>query len=211
MNSFLQSVKTHKQCGNEFSDWHQGITQYGFWAFEIHDPNWLSLITHAQAFLQQYAYPNYLRAPHITVSACGLVDQNHFSKLLLTKQINALKKLEVPPFKIKVGKLNSFTTAMYLEIEDASLSLNKIRSVLNNITADHPTDIYHPHVTLGLYRENFSTREVANSIESFRLTAPQNLPPIEMSEIVYCQYETNILQGPYKVVHRIELNDRELS
>lgn len=207
MDNFLKSLTTHKQCEHAFTDWHKGVDHYGFWALEVHDPTWLSLISEAQAFLRQYAYPNYLRAPHITISACGLVDDGNFSKVLLAEQINALKTLDIPPFNITIGKLNSFTSAMYLAIEDGSDSLNKIRTKLNAITADHPTDIYYPHITLGLYRDNFNTRDIANEIEKFRLTAPQTLLPIKVTELVYCQYETKVLQGPFEVVHRIKLND----
>ncbi|MFT7185265.1 MAG: hypothetical protein ACI84K_000640 [Pseudohongiellaceae bacterium] len=95
---------------------------------------------------------------------------------------------------------------MYLDIEDSSQSLNEIKKKLNTITADHPTEIYYSQITLGLYRDNFSTRKIANRIKIFRLKSPPNLPPIKVSEVVYCQYETNVLQDPFRVEHRIKLN-----
>ena len=206
MDDFLKSLATHKQCEKAFPDWHKGISHYGFWAVEIHEPSWLSLIKEAQIYLHKYAYPNYLRAPHITISACGLIDENHFSTLRLTQQSNALKQLNISPFTLTLGPLDSFTTAMYLGIEDKSDSLYKIREHLNAVTTDHPTEIYYPHVTLGLYRDNFSTREIAKEIQSFRLQASQNLTSIEVTELVFCRYETKVLQGPFEVERRIKLN-----
>jgi len=205
MDNFLKSLTTYKQCGQEFTDWHKGISHYGFWAVEIHDPNWLSVIKSAQSYLQQYSYPNYLRAPHITISACGLIDEHHFSTVQLNQQVEALQKLSISPFKLTLGPLDSFTSAMYLGIEDHNDSLYKIREHLNAITADHPTEIFYPHITLGLYRENFKTSEVAKTIQNFRLKAPQNLTAIDVKELVFCRYETKVLQGPFKIERRIKL------
>jgi hypothetical protein len=134
------------------------------------------------------------------------MDEDHFSTQLYNQQLNTLKQLNIKPFQLKLGQLNSFTTAMYLTIEDDSQSLYKIREGLNSITADHPTEIYYPHITLGLYKDNYSTRELATIIQKFRLDAPQNIPLIKITELVFCQYETKILQGPFKVIHRVKLN-----
>jgi len=207
MDSFLKLPTTQKQCEHEFINWHKGILNYGFWAIEVHSPDWLSIIKSAQTHLNKFAFPNYLRAPHITLSACGLIDEHHFSTLQLNRQINALENMSIEPFSLKLGQLNSFTSAMYLSIEDSSHTLNKIRTTLNNITADHPTETYYPHITLGLYRDNFKTKEIANEIEAFRLSVPQNISPIKVNELVFCRYETKVLQGPFEVYRRVRLDN----
>ena len=206
LNAFLQTKRTIKQNKNEFIGWNQGISHYGFWAIEIDDSDWLHYIEKAQAHLQGFAFPNYKRAPHITLTACGLMAESHFSKLHLTKQIEAIKQLDIPPFEISLGDLSSFTTAMYFAITDESNSLTGIRTKLNSIAADHPSENYHPHITLGLYRDNFKTHDVVKCITEFQQRHPIKLKPIQVSSLIFSQYETEVLQGPFEILHRIALN-----
>lgn len=205
LDEFLKSATTHKQCSQAFSGWHKGISHYGFWAVEILDPDWLSLIESAQMYLQDYAYPNYLRAPHITLTACGLMDEACFSSSHLTQQISMLQQLDISPFDITLGQLNSFTTAMYFVINDPSRTLSKIRTHLNAIAADNPSDIYHPHITLGMYSDNFKTPYIAKKIKNFRPEAQYTIKAITVTELVFCSYETSTLQGPFDVVKRFRL------
>jgi len=202
LDEFLKSATTHKQCSQAFSGWHKGISHYGFWAVEIIDPDWLYLIRNAQIYLQDYAYPNYLRAPHITLTACGLMDEAYFSKSHLAEQVSTLQQLDIPSFEISLGQLNSFTTAMYFSINDPSHSLSKIRTHLNDIAVDNPSEFYHPHITLGMYRDNFKTHQVVNKIRNFKQKAQLT---IKVTDLVFCSYETNTLQGPFNIMRRIKL------
>ena len=203
---FLSSPKTVPCLDRDFFEWHNGISHYGFWAVVIDDPNWIELWKAAHAHIKQFVHPDYQRTPHITIIACGLLDQNHFSAEQFEQQWRVLSEMMIPPFYLKVSSLNSFTTAPCLMIEDSTGMLKQIRDCLTVISEEDVPVQYQPHITLGLYRDAFSTVEVADCLARFKYTS---IKPMLVTELAFCVYETKEIQGQFRIMKRVRLNAKQ--
>jgi len=200
---FLSSPRTVPCLDRDFFEWHNGVSHYGFWAVLINDLNWIELCDAARAQIKQFVHPGYQRTPHITIIACGLLDQNHFSNEQFKQQWTALSEMMIPPFYLKVSSLNSFTTAPCLLIEDSTGALKQIRDCLTVISKEDEPVQYQPHITLGLYRDAFSTIEVAGCLARFKY---MSIKPMLVTELAFCVYETKEIQGQFRVIKQVRLN-----
>lgn len=203
--NFLSTPKTISCLDRNFVEWHNGISHYGFWAVVINDPDWIVLWSVAHAHMKRFIHPGYQRAPHITIIACGLLDQNYFSTKQFNQQAKILSETTILPFYLKVGSLNSFSTAPYLEIEDSAEALKHIRDRLRVISEEDTLVQYEPHITLGLYRDTFSTIEVADCLSRFKCAPTRQML---VTELFFCVYETKQIQGRFRTMKRIMLNVR---
>ena len=201
--NFLLSPRTISCKDRDFLEWHNGISHYGFWAVVIDDPNWIELWKAAHTHIKQFIHPCYQRAPHITITACGLLDQNHFSTEQLKQQLKVLRETTIPPFNLRIGSLNSFTTAPCLMIEDSTETLKQIRDHLGMISKEDVPVQYQPHITLGFYRDVFNTVVVADHLAGFKY-AP--IKPMLVTELVFCVYETKEIQGQFRIMERVRLD-----
>ena len=202
LHNFLSHTYTDALCDRDFKEWHGGIPFYGFWAILIDQPEYLSVFSKAQNHLQGFFLPGYARQAHITLNACGLISETHFSKDALIKQISALKEMHLSPFDIAASHLDSFTTAAYLSISDETGTLCKIHNTLSDISNDSRPDSFQAHITLGLYRDKFESATVAEEIIKF---GDIHISPLLIREIQFCRYQTSNIQGPIEVVKRIQL------
>lgn len=195
-NNFTQPTELR-----DFFEWHQGIPFYGFWAIEINHQDCLQRIEHCKKLLADKLHPHYLRQAHITLSASGLLSDNHFSNSSLLQQIEKIKDSNIPAFSLNLAEPNSFTTAAYLSIQDPSNSLSVIRNVLHNISHAQDASDYTPHATLGFYDQVYKISDLFKPIKQ------KDFPPIEfpVTEIVFARYNTHEIQGRYQVLHRIPL------
>ena len=200
--SFLSVSKTILHCERNLAEWHRGVSHYGFWAVLVDDQGWLELFEAARAHVERFLHPGYRRAPHITVAACGLLSEEHFSPTLQRHQATALNKANVPPFFLRAAMLDSFASAPYITVEDQDGSLDTLRSILAMISQEDNPAEYKPHIALGLYQEAFETLLVAHHLREFRSVATRQLP---VTELAFCAYETSDLQGPFGVVERVAL------
>lgn len=195
-NNFTQPTELR-----DFFEWHQGIPFYGFWAIEIKNPDCLQRIEYCKKLLADKLHPHYLRQAHITLSASGLLSDNHFTNNSLLQQIEKIKDTNISAFSLNLVEPNSFTTAAYLSIQDPSNSLSVIRNVLHNISHAQDASDYTPHATLGFYDQVYEISDLFTHIKQ------EDFPPIEfaVTEIVFARYHTHEIQGRYQVLHRIPL------
>lgn len=198
---FLAASKTIPYVNRDFIEWHRGISHYGFWAVIVDGDDWINLFDAASVFMEPFIHSGYRRAPHITIAACGLLSDEYYSAHLLDCQLAALSKAPINSFMLKTSYLNSFASAPYITIEDPTGALNHIRRHLMPFSKEDNPARYQPHMTLGLYRDVFKTQRVADHIEEFPY-----IPTCKMlvTEIAFCVYETNDIQGPITVLERVE-------
>lgn len=201
--AFLSTPKTVPCHDRDFVEWHNGISHYGFWAVVVKDPAWIALCDEAREHVKGFVHPGYQRAPHITVIACGLFDQNHFSAEQLNRQKAALSEMRISPFHLAAGSLNSFTTGPYLAVEDRAGTISQIRDRLVMISAEDTPVRYEPHITLGLYRDAFDTVEIADCLARFTC---KPVGPMLAAELSFCVYETKEVQGRFDIIERVKLN-----
>lgn len=199
---FLNHEVTQPTELRDFFEWHQGIKHFGFWAIEIQQPECLQQIQRSQQQLADKLHPHYLRQPHITICASGLLDEQHFTHAARQQQIKKLEESGLPAFSLKLSQGNSFTTAPYLSIRDPSHSLIALRKLLNTICTEQDATAYVPHVTLGFYNQVYKTLELANQLANLNTLDTE----FRVNEIVFAYYNTNEIQGRYQVLQRIALD-----
>jgi 2'-5' RNA ligase len=200
---FLDHEFTQPTELRDFFEWHQGIKHYGFWAIEILNQDCVQQIQLSQEQLADKLHSNYLRQPHITLSASGLRNEQHFTQDSLQRQIKNLKESNFSSFSLYLSKAHSFTTAPYLSIRDPFNYLDKIRELLNSICVAEDANEYTPHVTLGFYDQAYQTAELFKRLSCLNIHNKK----FTVKEIVFAQYNTHEIQGQYKVLHRITLNE----
>lgn len=202
LENFLSCSHTKALCDKDFTEWHRGIPYYGFWAIMIDQADCQSYVSHAQSYLSHFLLPGYQRQAHITLNACGLIAETHFSKAHLQKQMDQLHQLDLSPFTLSLKHIDSFSTAPYLSIYDKHESLSKLHLQLSEVACDSKPKYYQPHITLGLYRDAFRSKDVANHIALF---AHEKNIDIKVKAIQFCRYRTNQVQGPIEVIKNINL------
>jgi 2'-5' RNA ligase len=72
---------------------------------------------------------------------------------------------------------------------------------LNTIAEEDSSGRYTPHVTLGFYNKAYNSSDIVKEISEISSHDIEFM----VSEIVFAQYETRDVQGPYQVLHRIKL------
>ncbi|HBT96781.1 MAG TPA: hypothetical protein DEB25_03630, partial [Desulfobulbaceae bacterium] len=189
----------------DFHQWHRGIAYYGFWCLMIDNPGWQQAVAQAQAHLSSFLHSGYRRQPHLTLFPCGLLDARFFSDEMLTRQADALATARLSPLRLELpGHLDSFTTAPHLPVTDHDGGLAKIRATLTAVSPeDSPTARYHPHITLGFYRDAFAIDRIAAHLHAFRV------PPLSWTarSVCFCRFATANTQGPLEILARLEIPD----
>lgn len=200
-STLVQSKVTQPSQLRDFFEWHQGVEHYGFWAIEVTNQECLTSIQYFQRYLSDQLHSNYCRQPHITLVASGLLTDSKFSQALLDQQIIALNQTKLTEFPLHLSKPNSFTTCPYLSIIDPLNRLDEFRERLNSVCPEESQGHYIPHVTLGFYNDSYKLSDVLTLLE--KPAAPEH--PFMVKSIIFAQYKTCEIQGPFEVLHRIKL------
>jgi 2'-5' RNA ligase len=198
---FLQSATTLANEDRDFREWHQGIAEYGVWVILIENPAWELACDNAARRLAPFLHKHYLRQPHITIAPCGLMHPDHFSETDLQRQMHALNSTQPCSLRISATKLNSFASAPFIQVDDASNHLASMRRTL--LPDEDGSEQFTPHVTIGLYRDCFPTKLLAQ--ELWQLGIPV-LPTIEVRELLFCTYQTHDIKGPLSIQRRFPLH-----
>ncbi|MGB3752087.1 MAG: 2'-5' RNA ligase family protein [Arcobacteraceae bacterium] len=203
-SEFLKSNTTYPTELRDFFEWHKGVKYFGFWAIEVTDLECLEKIGRYQKHLAHRLHPDYARQPHITLATSGLMSNEYFHTDLISKKIEQISKKNLHSFTLQLSHCDSFSTCPYLKVYDAFSSLTTIRKCLNEESKenDNPAQ-YTPHITLGFYKYAYKTADIVNEISELNIDDREFV----VREIVFAQYETKDVQGPYKVLHRIKLDD----
>lgn len=191
----------------DFKEWHKGIPYYGFWALEIDNEKVLTEIFNAQSQLTSILHAGYQRQPHITLLACGLMDEKYFSAATLKKQIKELKALNIHCFDLSFLTINSFSTCPYLALQKPNPTLDQIREVLLRHQAEDSPCEYIPHIALGFYNDVYKKSNIESELIKFEKTLA--ITSQTVSSIIFARYNTSDLQGPYEVLERILLLNKQ--
>ena len=202
--SNMKASHTIRVEDKNYHTWHRGIENYGFWAVLIKQDAWLEAFEYARNHVAHLILPSYLRRPHITLSACGLIDEKHFSHQKLEQQITAIQNLNLSPFHIQQNGLDSFQTAPYIAIQ-ANSSLTIIREKLQHIHQDNPASQYHPHLTLGFFNQAHAIPTVKQALMACQLPST---PPLLVDSIAYCSYQTKEIQGLLNISVELPLSSK---
>lgn len=181
---------------NDYFEWHQGREQFGLWYIEIELP---TIIEYCQSLQRQSQYllnPNYQRQFHITIFVNGFwVKQKRyiddFDNIQLMRQLDVLKQLQLSPFTLSLGKMNSFSNVLFVEILDNCQYLTKIRQALGQVSQEISPPTYCPHITLGFYCQDFLLKDIFSIIKNIDC---QTLD-LTVQKLTFGSYQTKQQQG----------------
>jgi len=200
LDNFIAEATTIKSEDRDFTEWHKGRARYAVWALEIDDASWNNNLLLARAYLQEYLLIGEHRAPHITLCACGFIDDQQMQTIQL--QVKSLKNSGLQPFTLKIHELDSFLSAVYFSIEDPSGALVKLRTALCLKADDGRLEPYSPHLTVGLYKDSYSTNMLAKKLKAFEILASAE---IKINKVSLMSYATNSIFSALQTQIQLEL------
>ena len=188
---------------HDYPEWHRGRERYVLWYLAVQHP---ALECYLQQLKQQFSdvlfRPN-TRQFHITLYICGFYAakkhwEDDFLESQFQQQVQALQQLQLEPFQLKVGGINSFDSALFVEVQDQSQQLARIRQALSVGGAEIAALQYHPHITLGLYQAEHSTNHILERIQN---TAVQHFD-LNIRHLNFGYYQSHTLQGELFSTHQ---------
>lgn len=201
------STKLMATENHDYPEWHRGRCNYGVWYIQINQPD---LIQHLDQLQQHFAdlliTPN-LRQYHITLFVAGFLTEepaqynDDFEIIQLNQQINILEALELDSFELELSHIDSFSSALFVQIRDSQNTLDKIRKSLYQVKDEIAAPIYCPHITLGLYREAWSSELVLERIQALTIQKIK----VQVNQLTFGYYNAQILQGLLYPYHQVKL------
>ena len=167
---FIRADKTLPATQRNYLEWHKGRDRYFLWAIDINDKSLDIKLNRIKQTLAPYLISPYTRQFHITLYVCGFMLEkmnrnDDFDVQLMAQQMSAIKKLELAEFEISLSEVNSFLSAPFVEVVDKTESLARVRNSLVAHRSEIRTTDYVPHITLGIYNNGYSCKEVSSVIE----------------------------------------------
>ena len=127
----------------------------------------------------------------------------HFFIKVPGQLIQALKSLTLPSFHISIKNLKSFSACPYISISEQTGSFEHIHKALTSIFSEDSPCEYIPHITLALYNDAYSHSFIKDNIK--KLSKEVKVDTMKVNSLIFAQYKTNNVQGPYQVLQRISL------
>lgn len=204
--AFRASGATLANRDRDFAEWHLGRPFYYCWAAMVEEPSWIDATRRAARLLSPWLVPGYERQPHVTILPAG------FPADPIRRETLSDIARRVRPFVIALGHLGSFTSSPCFEVSDESGGLLALRRGLVSVLRDPLSQVddanYQPHLTVGLYRDRFDTREILRRIGEFEPTVSR---PVVVRDIALCAYRTCSIKGPLIPVATVALESGTLS
>ena len=202
---------------HDYPEWHKGRENYALWYVEIQHPELVEYLNQLRAIFAPDLFQPNIRQFHITLFVCGFLQKETDTRLAQHKYINTyndnfsieqfeqqclqLKTLNLKPFQLKIGKINSFDSALFVEVLDVKNSLSKIRQLFAEQTNEPAALNYYPHITLGLYHSKFKAEYLYEKISQI----PQQIFNIEIEHLTFGFYQAKVLQGELYSDQHIQL------
>lgn len=199
IEGFVSDKYTYKNEDKNFIEWHKGRKRYAVWVIEIENKEWLDNLSGARDLLEEYLLQGQHRVAHITLFACGFFDD---CAELIEKQSLKLKKKQLKSFFLDLSRLDSFLSAPYFSISDLSNAISKARHVLEEIMPEDRSEVYHPHLTVGLYNDAYCTSLLSEKINSYEMLPADK---ILVKKISLMTFDTNSVFSPLCAEFEIEL------
>lgn len=154
-------------------NWHRGRSEFGLWLIDLARGEAAERVEAARRHLAPFLFTPYHRQPHITLFVCGFptevpVYHDDLGAELLRSQTELLRRSGIRQFSIRIGGLNSFSSAPYLEVEDRTGGIERIRTLLSATGPEIGRQAeFVPHVTVGLYSGAFRTELLRRELAAF--------------------------------------------
>ena len=210
LNVFLDHIRhVVPTIRRDYPEWHQGREQYALWYIEIDHPDLILYLNQVKDFFSEYLLLPNTRQFHITLFICGFLSKDQinfdddFTHAQFLQQYQCLKSHLSKKIKLQIGGLNSFSSALYLEVEDTDFALAHIRAQCAQFSDEAAALRYCPHITVGLYQAAFPSQSILDKMAEF----PKRQFEIDISQIKFGYYQAQELQGPLHALESIPLGD----
>ncbi|OBY73099.1 2'-5' RNA ligase family protein [Acinetobacter gyllenbergii] len=191
----------------DYPEWHKGRSDYGLWYIEIDQPELIQYLDEIQAQFSDLLLPAQQRQYHITLFVSGFLQpaveqyDDDFQIQQLQQQIKRIKALQLTAFELEITQIDSFSSALFLQIQDHQGVLAQIRQQFAYVSGEVAALEYCPHITLGLYREAWLSDIVLERIQQLSLKTMK----IQVKKLTFGYYKAQILQGLLYPYQQIEL------
>ncbi|HAV4995899.1 MULTISPECIES: 2'-5' RNA ligase family protein [Acinetobacter] len=191
----------------DYPEWHLGRQNYALWYLEINDQKLVHYLDQLRAHFSEFLVEPNHRQYHVTLFICGFLthetkvhdDDFCFSEFVQQREI--LRKENIAPFQLKIGSVDSFSSALFVEIQDKENILSLMRQKLGSISNEIAALDYYPHITLGLYKKDYSSDLILQKISQLPVQYNQAEFDLKVEHLTFGYYEAQILQGqlyPYQ-------------
>lgn len=190
----------------DYPEWHHGRSDYGLWYVEIEQPELIQYLDQMRLHFSDLLLPNH-RQYHMTLFVCGFMTtakkqyNDDFLVQQLQQQIKRLEALQLNAFQLEITQIDSFNSALFLEITDREGVLAQIRQQLALASDEIAALEYCPHITLGVYRDAGPSDTVLQRIQQL----PLKTLKIQVKKLTFGYYKAQILQGLLYPYQQIEL------
>ena len=191
----------------DYPEWHKRRSDYGLWYIEIDQPELIQYLDEIQTQFSDLLLPAQQRQYHITLFVCGFLQpfthqyDDDFQIQQLQQQIKSLEALQLTTFELEIRQIDSFSSALFLQIKDQQGVLTQIRQQFARVSGEIAALEYCPHITLGLYREAWLSDIVLERMQQLSVKTIN----IEVKKLTFGYYKAQILQGFLYPYRQIEL------
>lgn len=191
----------------DYPEWHKGRSDYGLWYIEIDQPELIQYLDEIQAQFSDLLLSAQQRQYHITLFVSGFLQpavkqyDDDFQIQQLQQQIKLIEALQLKPFELEIIQIDSFSSALFLQIKDHQGVLELIRQQFAQVSGEIAALEYCPHITLGLYREAWLSDIILERMQQLSVKTIN----IEVKKLTFGYYKAQILQGFLYSYRQIEL------
>lgn len=193
----------------DYPEWHCGREYYSLWYIDIEHPELLAYLDQLRSEFSDFLYAPNSRQFHITLFVCGFLTQHKpvrdddFSLVAMQQHLHTLIAQRPKKIKLKTGRINSFESALFVEVMDDSNLLEQIRHLFQETANEIAPLTYHPHLTLGLYSHSFKSDLIFKHIQNIE----QQSFEFSVDQITFGWYQAQVLQGPLYPLQQFKLEN----
>lgn len=197
----------------DYPEWHLGRQNYALWYLEINDQKIVDYLDALRAHFSEFLVEPNSRQYHITLFICGFLTHetelysDDFSLSELEQQREILRKENFAPFHLKIGSVDSFSSALFVEIQDIKNTLPQIRQKLGLVSNEIAALEYCPHITLGLYKKDYSSDLILRKISQLPVQYKHAEFDLKVEHLTFGYYQAQTLQGKLYPSQHLFLGD----
>lgn len=192
---------------SDYPEWHLNRKRYALWYLTLEQAECITYCEQLTAHFSDLIIQPMQRQYHITVFVCGFL-QDHpvynddFSPAQLLKQRALLEQMSLKPIQLSTGRVRSFQSSLFVEIEDQQNILAQLRTQMTQYADEIRAQIYIPHLSLGIYNGVYDYAQIMQRINSIK----QRSFVLNFRQLHFGYYQAQCLQGPLYAVDTLQLD-----
>ncbi|QVR66273.1 2'-5' RNA ligase family protein [Acinetobacter sp. BHS4] len=197
----------------DYPEWHLGRQNYALWYLEINDRKLVHYLDQLRAHFSEFLLEPNSRQYHVTLFICGFLTHetkiysDDFSFGEFEQQREILRKEDFAPFHLRIGLVDSFSSALFVEIQDIKNTLPLIRQKLGLVSNEIAALEYCPHITLGLYKKDYSSDLILRKISELPVQYKHAEFDLKVEHLTFGYYQAQTLQGKLYPSQHLFLGD----